>query len=119
MDVPVALGVGAAFAASLWATLARAGEVYFDSVTMFVFLLLGGRYLEMLARHKSVRSIERVGRALPATAALLTAYPSLEAERVAASALLPGDLVLVAPGQTIPCRRQRRCRARARSTNRC
>ncbi len=102
MDVPVALGVGAAFAASLWATLAGAGEVYFDSVTMFVFLLLGGRYLEMLARHRSVRSIERVGRALPAFADRLTAFPALETERVVVSALQPGDRVLVAPGQAIP-----------------
>ena len=102
MDVPVALGVGAAFAASLWSTLAGAGEVYFDSVTMFVFLLLGGRYLEMLARHRSVRSIERVGRALPAFADRLTAFPALETERVVVSALQPGDRVLVAPGQAIP-----------------
>jgi cation transport ATPase len=41
MDVPVALGLLAAFAASAAATVANAGEVYFDSVTMFVFLLLG------------------------------------------------------------------------------
>ena len=102
MDVPVALGIGAAFAASLWATLSGAGEVYFDSVAMFVFLLLGGRYLEMLARHQSVRSIERVGRALPAFADRLTAFPSLQTERVVVSALRPGDRVLVAPGQTIP-----------------
>jgi Cu2+-exporting ATPase len=102
MDVPVALGVGTAFMASLWATLTGSGEVYFDSVTMFVFLLLGGRYLEMLARQKAVRSIERVGRALPATASRLDAFPSLEAERVAVSALAAGDIVLVAPGQTIP-----------------
>ncbi|MDP1635596.1 MAG: heavy metal translocating P-type ATPase [Gallionellaceae bacterium] len=102
MDVPVALGVGAAFIASLWATLIGTGEVYFDSVTMFVFLLLGGRYLEMLARHQSIRSIERVGRALPAFAERLTAFPLLQTERVVVSALLPGDWVLVAPGQTIP-----------------
>jgi Cu2+-exporting ATPase len=102
MDVPVALGVGAAFLASLWATLVGAGEVYFDSVTMFVFLLLGGRYLEMLARHKSVRAIERVGRALPAFAERLVDYPALETERVVVSALVPGDRVLVAPGQSVP-----------------
>ena len=102
MDVPVALGVGAAFAASLWATFTGSGEVYFDSVTMFVFLLLGGRYLEMLARQKAVRAIEQVGRALPATASRLNAFPSLEAERVAVSALAAGDIVLVAPGQTVP-----------------
>ena len=46
MDVPVALGVGGAFLASLWATVTQSGEVYFDSVTMFVFFLLGGRFLE-------------------------------------------------------------------------
>lgn len=102
MDVPVALGIGAAFAASLWATLAGAGEVYFDSVTMFVFLLLGGRYLEMLARHRSVRAIERVGRALPAFAERLTAWPGSETERVVAADLRPGDRVRVAPGQTVP-----------------
>ena len=102
MDVPVALGIGTAFAASLWATLAGTGEVYFDSVTMFVFLLLGGRYLEMLARHKSVRAIERVGRALPAFAERLTAYPALQGERVPVSELRPGDRVLVAPGQFVP-----------------
>ncbi|MBI3140943.1 MAG: heavy metal translocating P-type ATPase [Rhodocyclales bacterium] len=102
MDVPVALGVGTAFAASVWATLIGAGEVYFDSVTMFVFLLLGGRYLEMLARQKAVRSIERVGLAVPAFAERLRAYPALDTERVAVSALLAGDLVLVSPGQAIP-----------------
>ena len=102
MDVPVALGVGAAFAASLWATVMGAGEVYFDSVTMFVFLLLGGRYLEMLARQKAVRSIERAGRALPAFAQRLNEYPALDAERVAVSALVPGDMILVSPGQTVP-----------------
>jgi len=102
MDVPVALGVGAAFAASVWATLIGAGAVYFDSVTMFVFLLLGGRYLEMLARQKSVRAIERVGRSLPAFAERVSAYPSMECERVAVSNLVVGDVVLVAPGSSIP-----------------
>jgi Cu2+-exporting ATPase len=102
MDVPVALGIGAAFAASVWATLVGSGEVYFDSVAMFVFLLLGGRYLEMLARHRSLRSLERIGRALPAFAERLKAYPGKESERILVSDLQPGDCVLVAPGQTIP-----------------
>ncbi len=50
MDVPVALGIGTAFAASAVATWRGSGAVYFDSVTMFVFLLTAGRYLELLAR---------------------------------------------------------------------
>ena len=68
MDVPVALGIGAAFVASCWATLAQAGEVYFDSVTMFIFFLLSARFLEMSARHRAAQVSEELSRILPATA---------------------------------------------------
>lgn len=50
MDVPVALGILAAFIPSVLATWADAGEVYFDSVSMFVAFLLTARYLETCAR---------------------------------------------------------------------
>ncbi|MFA5663225.1 hypothetical protein [Castellaniella sp.] len=50
MDVPVALGLLAAFIPSVIATWRQAGEVYFDSVSMFVAFLLGARYLELCAR---------------------------------------------------------------------
>jgi len=102
MDVPVALGVGSAFAASVWATLTDGPEVYFDSVTMFVFFLLGGRYLEMLARQKAVRGVEEMGKVLPAFAERLTAWPAATAERVPVSQLEAGDLVRVRPGEVIP-----------------
>ncbi|MDO8347763.1 MAG: heavy metal translocating P-type ATPase [Rugosibacter sp.] len=102
MDVPVALGVGSAFAASLWATLSGAGEVYFDSVTMFVFFLLGGRYLEMMARQQAVRSVETLARALPALAARFLNWPGVACERVAVAELKPGDVVQIAPGETVP-----------------
>lgn len=46
MDVPVALAIGIAFMASVSATVSGSGHVYFDSVTMFTFLLLGARLLE-------------------------------------------------------------------------
>jgi Cu2+-exporting ATPase len=106
MDVPVALGVGAAFAASVWATLIAAGEVYFDSVTMFVFFLLTGRYLEMMARQKAARSVETLARAIPAFATRLASWPlgSADAvgERVAVAELRAGDAVQVKPGETVP-----------------
>lgn len=50
MDVPVALGIVAAFIPSVHATWTGHGEVYFDSVTMFVAFLLTARYLELCAR---------------------------------------------------------------------
>ncbi|HLU78978.1 MAG TPA: hypothetical protein VKZ52_05350 [Burkholderiaceae bacterium] len=50
MDVPVALGIAVAFFPSAYATWAGRGEVYFDSVVMFVAFLLTARYLELCAR---------------------------------------------------------------------
>ncbi|ROT44958.1 hypothetical protein [Pusillimonas sp. NJUB218] len=50
MDVPVALGILAAFIPSAYATWVNRGEVYFESVTMFVAFLLTARYLEFCAR---------------------------------------------------------------------
>ena len=102
MDVPVALGIGSAFLASLWATLTASGEVYFDSVTMFVFFLLTGRYLEMMARQKAARGVEALAKALPAFAERLPCWPAGEGERVAVADLAAGDVVRVKPGETIP-----------------
>lgn len=103
MDVPVALGVGAAFLASAWATLTASGEVYFDSVTMFIFFLLGGRYLEMTARQKAVSVTEALAKLQPAFAERLTDYPAQrEPEQVMVSDVRVGDILLVRPGATIP-----------------
>ena len=102
MDLPVALGVGAAFLASVWATLTAGGAVYFDSVTMFVFLLLGGRYLEMMGRQRAARGIETLAKALPAVALRLPAYPAADEERVAVVDLAVGDVVRVPPGAHVP-----------------
>lgn len=102
MDVPVSLGIATAFISSVWATVSGAGQVYFDSVAMFVFLLLGGRYLEMVARSRAGDAAERLVKLVPATAARLPGFPAMEGEEVAVSALRPGDHVLVKPGETIP-----------------
>ncbi|MES2126734.1 MAG: heavy metal translocating P-type ATPase [Pseudomonadota bacterium] len=103
MDVPVALGIVAAFGASSVATLRGQGEVYFDSVTMFIFLLLCSRYLELTARRKAAAALERLQGALPAAAFRLDAYPASRlATTVDAQALVPGDLVLVKLGEAVP-----------------
>lgn len=103
MDVPVALGIASAFVASVWATLVQHGEVYFDSVTMFVFFLLGGRYLEMTARQKAVGVTEALAKLMPAFAQRVSAYPGQrDSLQVLVADLQPGDVVLVRPGETIP-----------------
>jgi P-type Cu2+ transporter len=103
MDVPVALGVLVGFLASVWATVTASGEVYFDSVSMFVFLLLSGRYLEMQARQKAVAANEALARQAPPVATRLIDYPaSTEGVTVAAGELNVGDVVLVRPGEVVP-----------------
>ena len=103
MDVPVALGIGAAFLASVWATLTASGEVYFDSVTMFVFFLLSGRFLEMTARQRAVSTTEALARLMPAVATRLPDYPrQRDQEQVLVANLQPGEVVLVRAGETIP-----------------
>jgi Cu2+-exporting ATPase len=102
MDVPVALGIAAAFGASALATFTGKGEVYFDSVTMFVFLLLCSRYLEQVARRKAAGALENLQRAQPASALRLTNYPQdLDTELVPAERLAEGDLILVRPGEAV------------------
>jgi Cu2+-exporting ATPase len=103
MDVPVALGVAGAFAASVWATVTGHGVVYFDSVTMFVALLLVARYAELRAREKAAGAIEGIARDLPLTAARLPGYPTARIlETIAARELAAGEMVLVAAGDTVP-----------------
>ena len=100
MDVPVALGIAAAFGGSVAATLSGRGDVYYDSITMFIFLLLGSRHLELLARHRAARSMENLQRAQPATALRVPGYPDdRQASLVGAAELRAGDLLVVRPGE--------------------
>ena len=102
MDVPVAIGIGAAFGASVVATVHGTGEVYFDSATMFIFLLLCSRYLELGARRKAAVTLDTLQHALPASAWLMPGYPGDRAtDLVAAGRLRPGDVFLVKPGEAI------------------
>ncbi len=111
MDVPVVLGITVTFVASAWSTFIVPGPVYYDSVSMFVFLLLGARYLESLARARASGAIDALLEAQPATAlrfdtwspTATSAASSTQAPReVAADSLRTGDHVLVQIGASIP-----------------
>ncbi|MCK5387402.1 MAG: heavy metal translocating P-type ATPase, partial [Gammaproteobacteria bacterium] len=99
MDVPVSLAIGLAYAASCWATVNQSGQVYFDSVTMFTFFLLAGRFLEMGARQKAGQAAEELVKLLPAMATRITNEGD---ETVAVTELMIGDKVRVKPGDSIP-----------------
>lgn len=100
MDLPVSIGVLAAFLASVWTTVIGHGEVYFDSVSMFVFLLLLGRYLEEAARRRAGDATERLVKLVPAFAHRLNEHGELHEAPVVQLAC--GERILVKPGETIP-----------------
>jgi len=100
MDVPAALGMLVAFIASSGATFDPGGvfgrEVYFDSLTMFISFLLGGRYLEMRARHHAERSLEDTIGRLPEVA--LRESPDGSVMAISVLRLKRGDIVRVPVG---------------------
>jgi Cu2+-exporting ATPase len=96
MDVPVSLGIALAFLASVGNALRGRGEVYFDSVTMFVFFLSLGRYVEMIARHRAGSVADALARLAPVTARRVRGGA---AEDVPAIELAVGDELLVRTGE--------------------
>lgn len=101
MDVPVSIAIGGAYIASTWATMFGGGEVYFDSVSMFTFFLLWGRYLEMRARHRNGIESDRLAQVLPATAERADEQGGWQT--IPLKQLGLNDLVLIASGTTVPC----------------
>ena len=103
MDVPVSLGIGIAFTASVAHTITGNGEIYFDSVVMFTFFLLTARYFEMTARKRSTEATEALVSLQPAVAAKLVRVDGKDEEHaVPVAELEAGDRVLVRPGDTVP-----------------
>lgn len=98
MDVPIVLGLLTGFAGSVWATITGEGHVYYDTLTMLIFFLLGTRFLERNAREKSVEASENLLRLAPAMA---TRVSGNEQELVPVMELQEGDIILARPGETI------------------
>ncbi|MBT8103335.1 MAG: cadmium-translocating P-type ATPase [Gammaproteobacteria bacterium] len=99
MDLPVSIAIGAAYAASVYATFTNGDAVWFDSVTMFVFFLTLGRFLEMRARHRSIDRSAALSSLLPNTATRIAENSN---DVVPVSQLLVGDRVLIRAGDAIP-----------------
>ena len=104
MDLPVALGIAVTFAVSTAATFEPQGwwgrEVYFDSLTMFVFFLLTGRLLEQRLRERTAGSLDALMQRLPDSVQRQLADGSFEP--VSPRRLAVGDLIRVLPGEAFP-----------------
>jgi P-type Cu2+ transporter len=104
MDFPVSLGILIAFLVSSAATFEPNGwwgsEVYFDSLTMLVFFLLTGRWIELRMRNKTAGALDVLMRRLPSSIERLNADGQFE--RIAVRRLMVGDVVRVLPGEAFP-----------------
>ena len=101
MDLPIAIGVSITYGYSLYVTISgsRIGEVYWDTVVNFLFVILVGRFLESISKRQAVASTQRLLDLQPKVATVL---------RDGDEVLLPiravraGETVLVRPGEKVP-----------------
>lgn len=99
MDVPVSIAIGGAYLASVYSTFTHGEEVYFDSVCMFTFFLLVGRFLETRARLRNGEAGNELHNLMPRACVKILENGD--------EALLPinqiaiGDCIRIVPGSTI------------------
>ncbi|WP_339899232.1 heavy metal translocating P-type ATPase [Paraglaciecola polaris] len=99
MDVPVSIALLATYFSGVWATVFEQGQVYFESVCMFIFLLLVSRFIEHQARHKAAQISANMLQYIPLTANLLIEE---QLQPTLAKSLQLDDVILVKAGETVP-----------------
>ncbi|MBE0509570.1 MAG: heavy metal translocating P-type ATPase [Gammaproteobacteria bacterium] len=62
MDLPIAIGATVTWAYSSYITFTKStfGDVYFDTVVNFIFIILVGRYLEAMSRRAALTATQRL-----------------------------------------------------------
>ncbi len=104
MDLPVALGIAITFVVSCLATFAPQSHwgslLYFDSLTMFVFILLSGRWLEAHLRVQTAGALDAISTQAPQRANRVLADGRVQ--NIPLSQLQIGDTVRVLPGELLP-----------------
>jgi Cu2+-exporting ATPase len=122
MDLPIALAIALAFGRErLWFTVTGGGAVYYDSVAMFTFFVLLGRYLEMRARHRAGLAGGTVLSLVPAAATRVAGRRRASRTDTGRAACARDDLVLVSARArrslpTAPMRQRREQRRRVESS---
>ncbi len=101
MDLPIAIGASTTYLYSVYVTLnpTASGEVYFDTVVNFMFVILVGRYLEAMSKRHAVAATQRLMDLQPRVATLLI---DGEEKITPIRSVKPEQLVLVKPGTKIP-----------------
>ena len=99
LDLPIAIGLGAGTIAGTLNTMLDRGEIYFDSLTSLVFLLLVGRYVQRRLERRAADAVERLFSLTPNFARLREGSDSRE---VPIEALKLDQIVEVRPGESFP-----------------
>ncbi len=99
MDVPISIGVLLATALSLYETFTSGEHAYFDGAVMLLFFLLCGRVLDAMMRDKTRAGIGALLGRMGRDAAVI--QPDGSTRRLAADALAPGMIMLVAAGEAL------------------
>ncbi|OIQ95238.1 putative copper-transporting ATPase PacS [mine drainage metagenome] len=101
MDMPIAIGLSVTYAYSLYVTVTHStiGEVYFDTVTNLIFVILIGRYLEGMFRHQAVSATKRLMELQPRVAIVMR---DGEEQMTPIRGVKLGDHVLIKPGYKVP-----------------
>jgi Cu2+-exporting ATPase len=98
MDVPVVLGLTLGWLGSAWATVRGEGDVYFDTIVMFIFFLLAARAWELQGRLTAANAIDRMLKVIPREVTRLTGGLY---EQVMVHDVRVGDVLRVLPGETV------------------
>jgi Cu2+-exporting ATPase len=96
----IALAISVAYFYSSAVVFGLAGEPFFWELATLIDVMLLGHWIEMRSVMGASRALESLVRLLPATA--LRLLPNGGTEDVPVSALVPGDSVLVRPGDKVP-----------------
>lgn len=88
MDVPVTIAILGTYLAGIKATYLHTGDVFFESICMFIFFLLTSRFLEHRARYKATEIASNTMKYVPVSASVLTPESS-EVSIVTAKSLHP------------------------------
>lgn len=101
MDLPIAIGVSITYLYSVYVTVggSEVGEVYYDTVVNFLFIILVGRYLESLSKRHAVASTQRL---LDLQPRIATVIKDGEESTVPIRSVLVGDHVRIKPSERIP-----------------
>lgn len=103
LDLPITLGIAAGALWSIIAAIRGSGEVYFDSISVLVFLLLVGRFIQHRQQRWSADAVEMLFALTPTSARVLRTDNNTEhAVTLPIESIAVGDLVEVLAGETIP-----------------